>query len=235
MRILQIFITTGFLLLMLSGCAKLSDQLTPFEKNLFHSAYEQWDNLPIIESSPVLPGVHRRLKFASVDSESFQGFKFRTLKNGYLGTKSHHMDLSAEAFLFDTGKSYYVAFKLPELQQPYRVRVQSFVLLHGTMALSPIFYPVALFLDESFNPVRLAVPEMKQEQPYDALELNGFIEIESDIEKYMIIMTTDEVQKHKTEMLLPIGRGDYGVDFYRIKRGHSPEGVFRAFVEEEQD
>jgi hypothetical protein len=66
------------------------------------------------------------------------------------GTLEVRLDASTPVFEFKTGPSAYRAFRLPALERPYLVEVQS-LLAGGTDPWhGRVFYPVAALLDEAF-------------------------------------------------------------------------------------
>lgn len=62
---------------------------------------------------------------------------------------------SSPAFEFQSGMSHFAAFRLPESERPYRVRVRS--LFDGPAAASgSVFYPVLAMMDETFIVTRVS-------------------------------------------------------------------------------
>lgn len=106
------------------------------------------------------------------------------------------IDTDAPAFLFDTGKSYFVAFRLPEVRQPYRLIVRSYFSGHA-------FWPSIIVLDEKFQVTRFVTYPTFRYLP-SSWTLRGRIEgtiefnTKNDSEKYIVILTTDKMRQHTT-------------------------------------
>ena len=242
MKFINTILIVAAVTTLLSGCAKTSDGLMGFEKDGFRKAAENWDKLRKVDGS--LPNAAiKRLSKKKVKKNSLSAFEYRELKEGHFGTKNHQMDMSADAYDFESGKSYYKAFKLPDFIKPYQIKVQSYLKASDTIFEQALFYPAFLLLDGSYQPIALVDSKVKQEEVYDNLELNGGIVIEDSAPKYLIVLTTDEVLKGTTEMLTrkvlkvrmvgPYAAFTSKVEYVRVNRHHSPEGSFRVFVENE--
>jgi maltose operon protein len=70
------------------------------------------------------------------------------------GTVNATIGADSPAFEFHSGLSHFAAFRLPEGDSPYRVRVKS--LFDGEAPGGSLFYPVVAMLDESFIVTRVS-------------------------------------------------------------------------------
>ncbi len=66
------------------------------------------------------------------------------------GTVEARIDGSTPAFEFKTGRSAFLAFRLPALDRPYLVEVQSLLSGGADAARGRVFYPVAALLNDDF-------------------------------------------------------------------------------------
>lgn len=74
------------------------------------------------------------------------------------GPVSINLDASATAFNFETGKSYFKAFRLPEKSLPYRLTITSYA-LGDVIRRGHIFYPQVALLNDQFAMVWKSMPE----------------------------------------------------------------------------
>lgn len=118
--------------------------------------------------------------------------------------------------MFKTGKSYFKAFELPQSSYPYQVFVGSCAFSgfdpdHGLFAY--VFFPKLLILNENYEVVRSTYPVDFRAvdhtesilEPYclgPIVEGKIFFLEENKTEKYLIILTTNELRKAKTSYRL---------------------------------
>jgi hypothetical protein len=124
--------------------------------------------------------------------------------------KSFTMGEGSPAYRFDTGKSYFRAFSLPQGPYPYKVTVKSFV-IGDNLKSAYIFYPQLVTLDENRKPVRSTGPETFTLQQAGYLEtmqetaglrqkLEGGLTFtdKSRDERFLLVLTTDDLLRGKT-------------------------------------
>jgi hypothetical protein len=124
--------------------------------------------------------------------------------------KSFELGDGSPAYRFDTGKSYFRAFLLPQGPYPYRATVRSF-LVGDTIKAAYLFFPQLLTLDANRKVVRTTVPETFSLERTELLEtmretggirhkLEGGLTFtgENRNERYLIVLTTDELLRGKT-------------------------------------
>ena len=103
--------------------------------------------------------------------ESIAQFRYDQLTEGK-GVK-FNLDETTDAFNFETGKSYFKAFRLPDKAVPYGLRIRSFA-MGEQLYQAHIFYPQIALLDEHFAIIR-------QSNARDfLLSKAGFVEIMSE-------------------------------------------------------
>jgi maltose operon protein len=88
-------------------------------------------------------------------------FDFRPLPGA--GTVQVTIGSGSPAFEFHSGLSHFAAFRLPEGDGPFRVRVKS--LFDGEPPGGSLFYPVVAMLDESFIVTRISGLENLRLEP----------------------------------------------------------------------
>ncbi len=116
------------------------------------------------------------------------------------------IDDSTPAYLFPTGKSYFLAFELPEITAYYKVIVSSFALDDGSGPQKLyVFPPTLATYDSSFQRVRLSSADkisLRKAGYYEAAKASvsaATTKLETELsftgqnvaEKYLVIMTTD--------------------------------------------
>lgn len=184
-------------------------------------------------------GVVRQYREASSCCVSLVELPVEPLQLG--DKKSFELADNSPAFRFETGKSYFRAFTLPQGPYPYKVTVRSF-LVGGYLKSAYIFYPQLLTLDANRKVVRATGPgtfsleqvgllEAMQEAEGLRYVLEGgltFTEGSRD-ERYLVVLTTDELLKGKTsvptggEMFLP-GYGGQVLTKGEVLVPHAPAG-----------
>jgi hypothetical protein len=111
------------------------------------------------------------------------------------GSVETKLDSSSPAFGFDTGKSHFLAYRLPEAAEAYDVEVYSYF---HPMKRTYIFQPVLVVLDSDFKTVRSVGPEAFRysgEQWWGSQYISGRISFPQSAgprrEKYLLILTTE--------------------------------------------
>jgi hypothetical protein len=134
---------------------------------------------------------------------SISEFVFEKAQIGY----SKSFDLvggKSPAYQFETGKSYFKAFLLPQKDCPYKVRILSYQV--GDSYRPYVFFPHILTLDENFTVIRSTDPQTFRFKTSGMIEriknphtlkykLEGkicFTE-KNSAEKYLIVLTTEEL------------------------------------------
>jgi hypothetical protein len=104
------------------------------------------------------------------------------------------IDANRAAFQFISGKSYFLAYKLPESSVPLEIKVRAWFNSTG-------FFPSLLFLEQRFAQVRFVTsPEVHYVDP--GFIERGHVEATARIEandsvKYMVVLTTEADMKRK--------------------------------------
>lgn len=116
------------------------------------------------------------------------------------------IDDSQPAYLFPTGKSYFLAFELPESTANYKVIVSSYALDDGSGPKKLyVFPPVLATYDAAFKRIRLSSADkisLRKAGYYEAAKVSASAatsKLETELpftgqnvaEKYLVIMTTD--------------------------------------------
>lgn len=147
---------------------------------------------------------------------SMAQFKYDPLAaEGGIGFK---LDASSDAFDFESGKSYFKAFRLPEKAPPYRIKISSYA-LGETINKAHIFYPQIALLDDHFAVVRQGVPaglrlrkvgykEAVAETGGLPLKLEGAVLVDDPRAKYLVVYTTRKsmsgVSPYVTRQTIPV-------------------------------
>jgi hypothetical protein len=124
--------------------------------------------------------------------------------------KSFDLGTDSPAYQFDTGKSYFRAFALPQGPYPYKVTVRSFI-IGDNLKSAYIFYPKLITLDENRRIVRSTGPETFTLQRAGYIEtlqetagfrrkLEGGLTITdtSRDERFLVVLTTADLLQGKT-------------------------------------
>ncbi len=133
-----------------------------------------------------------------------------------MGNSTHFtLGKGAPAFRFDTGKSYFRAFALPDGPYPYRVTIDSY-LVGGYLKSAYLFRPLLMTLDAGRRPVRIIdgrdftvnragfVEAMWQAGGLKQ-KLEGSVTFTdaNNNERYLVVLTTDALLKGTTAV--PVG------------------------------
>jgi hypothetical protein len=140
--------------------------------------------------------------------QSVSEFRYKNLPSDEVYIADLNED--SPAFEFATGKSYFIALKLPSYLGKYGVIVKSFA-LGDYIDEAHIFYPKILLLDKQFLIVnenkdysfvisKLPFMAAMQEEAIVSLpiKLQGLVRIDNQKAKYMVIMTTDDLLSDRT-------------------------------------
>ena len=158
--------------------------------------------------------------------------------------KSFDMGAGSNAYRFDTGKSYFRAFALPQGPYPYKVTVRSY-LVGDDLRSAYFFFPRLITLDENRKVVRSTGEETFSLQWADYLETmretaglrhkleGGLVFPDGSLgERYLVILTTDDFVQTKTPVTavgnVPILTPGYSVtvpgDGNEVPVAHAPAG-----------
>lgn len=158
--------------------------------------------------------------------------------------KSFDLGDGSPAYRFDTGKSYFRAYALPQGPYPYRVTVRSF-LVGDRLKAAYLFYPQIITLDEQRRVVRTTGPgtftleragllETLQETGGLRYKVEGGLTFTADTkeERYLVVLTTDELLREKTlvstvgavPMFLPAYSGTAPTATNEAQVPHAPVG-----------
>lgn len=164
-------------------------------------------------ASCAMPLGTARERYEATPMVSYQGFvNFPYEKLRLKDSKAFRIDLHSPAFDFDTGKSFFRAFALPQSPTPYTVTVRSY-LVGQHLKSGYIFAPRVIFLNDRFTVTRTlekgdfhyAKPGMFETSGWRAM-LEGSTRIDQSVrdERYLIILTTKEALKEKTILPYPV-------------------------------
>ena len=156
---------------------------------------------------------------AKICCKSMDEFHYEDINIGQ--TKEFPINENSQAFVFDSGKSYFKAFKLPRSSQGYRVKIDSYALQSFSEgpAGDYIFYPVLITLNKNYNIVQISnlgqfnlLKNTIKDQPSGTsfiywqnagFKLRGHLIIsEKSNEEYIVILTTDELMKRNIVFLI---------------------------------
>ena len=167
-------------------------------------------------------------RLAASPGASYQGFANFPYENLSLNeSKVFWIDENSSAFDFDTGKSFFRAFALPQSPTPYTVIVHSYLL--GSARRPSIFVPRVIILNDRFTVTR--TKELRRyglKPPLLSIMLGGFVHIDQPAsdERYMVILTNRHALTQKIPSLFTIG--ETGKVSYLLR---SPVGKLRVIIE----
>jgi hypothetical protein len=128
------------------------------------------------------------------------------------------LDENSDSFVFQSGKSYFKAFRLSNNEIPYRIHVKSFALGEGIES-AHIFYPQIALLDGRFTVCKLSDPGdfvLKKAGFKETvsvswglmLKLEGSMQVDIADARYLVIYTTKELMgktsEHMAKQIMPI-------------------------------
>lgn len=156
------------------------------------------------------------------------------------------------AFEFDTGKSFFKAFKLVQRSISYSIEIRSYVT--GTTASTwSIFVPTILLLDQNYTVVhtigeeefKYSVPSVSEGNWTIRAMLSATIEIPVKKEgvRYMVIMTRSDALKRMTTVTYPETISIYYKGMWTLPTGrqirhpipNSPMGHLKVVVQPSSD
>ena len=125
------------------------------------------------------------------------------------------VDKSSQSYEFPHGKSFFVAFELPDGNKPYRITVKSVGIVKThilTKSEAYLFYPFVVLLDSEYNITRFSDTNNLQ---YDGLKLienenggilvNVIIDQDNLNEKYLIVYTSEKVLNKELDVMVKEG------------------------------
>ena len=117
------------------------------------------------------------------------------VKLGASDDQAFELGKDSRAYAFETGRSYFRAFELPE-GGPHEVTLSSYVV--GDPPNWYVFCPVVLMLDSGFRPLRTIGTEVLRWETATVFETSGWrkklvgnIQVGAGDERYLVIHTTD--------------------------------------------
>lgn len=126
------------------------------------------------------------LKNATSCCQSFESFPYGNMEFGK--SYDRKIDIGSPAFHFQSGKSFFIAYRLPTVAKPWTISVKSYFWGYA-------FYPAATLLDENFVPTRHIVnPQFHYVEPgfIERGHIGGTINFKGDEkDRYLIIHTRD--------------------------------------------
>lgn len=139
------------------------------------------------------PAGFEALNAAQSCCRSFSDFQYKTLSVDHNNLAK--IDGLSPAYTFNSGKSFFVAYRIPRITHPFQISIKSYY-------SGASFYPSALILDDKFSVIRLiANPEFSYVPSSLMVDehIGGTIKIEnSSLERYLIIYTRPEDMKLET-------------------------------------
>ena len=121
------------------------------------------------------------------------------------GANDYAIDETTPAYEFESGKSYFLAYRLPETRAAFSVEILSPLAAGGSYA----FHPEVLLLDEKYVVVRRVDPRTFN---FSGIQFAGPSHIGGTIafpasgsprsEKYMLVLTTESLMKLTTSATL---------------------------------
>lgn len=174
----------------------------------------------------------QELNAAEVCCTGYEQFNFVPLNVG--DSESLKINRSSPAFLFETGKSYFQAFRLPVANKPYAVIIQShFIESRTRSGASYVFSPAVAFLDAGYRVTRRldkglnAAIDAGNSLGSANLELQIRIDPRSTEERFMVIYTTATLLDKPTILVVyKYARGGTIEDHYPVP--NAPVGELKV-------
>jgi maltose operon protein len=137
------------------------------------------------------------LRKARICCESIAQFRYDQL--GESQGASFMLDESSDAFNFQTGKSYFRAFRLPVKTLPYLIKIRSFA-LGEHIDKAHVFHPQIALLDDRFAIVKQSAPRdfSLSRAAYDEtwglpVKMEGYVLVDDPKARYVLVFTTREL------------------------------------------
>ncbi len=172
-------------------------------------------------SDPVL----RAFQKAKVCCKNFSDFKYKSIGFGMFSSKLSTFRSGKKAYNFETGKSYFAAFELPEFESPYLIAVTS----GPGEAYHPLFYPEIMILDKDYQVIHETDEFTMQDTGRS--RIGAKISVESLEAKYVIVKTTDKALASCSSLVFTTGNQYADVSF-SLFYAHSPMGKVLLSLEE---
>jgi len=152
-----------------------------------------------------LDKVRQELNAAEVCCMGYEQFNFKPLD--FRETERIIINRESPVFQFDTGKSYFKAFRLPAAGKSYSIIVGSYFAEQVTRSgTSFVFSPVVMFLDADYRVTRkvdkgfAAVVEAGNSMNNAKLEARIAMSPRAADERYMVIYTTTALLNQTTTL-----------------------------------
>jgi len=165
-----------------------------------------------VSCAPSYEAAKNQLVAAKSCCRDFSEFDYETLPQDE--PFKFDLDQSSPAYNFSSGKSFFKAFQLPYHELPYSINIRSYS-QGTTIEDSYIFYPKILLLKDDYTIETEEIPElalsrddraaMKENFGGPPLLLSGEILIRSTEQKYVVILTSDELLSSSSRFLLYLG------------------------------
>lgn len=149
--------------------------------------------------------VMTRYREAPICCKSYSDFSYENLQPG--DSKSFDLNDASPAYAFDTGKSYFKAFRLPLFSAPYRIIIRSYI-IGNDLRSAYIFLPQSILLNDRNEVVRstdfrflkleeAGFAETAKETWGIMRKLEGHIDVtaENQQERFLVIYTTEKLLK----------------------------------------
>lgn len=174
----------------------------------------------------------QELNAAEVCCTGYEQFNFVPLNVG--DSESLTINRSSPAFLFETGKSYFQAFRLPVANKPYAVIIQSHFVENRTRSgASYVFSPAVVFLDAGYRVTRRLDKALNagigagDSLGTANLELQIRIDPRSTEDRFMVIYTTTTLLDKPTILrVYKYARGGTIEDHYPVP--NAPVGELKV-------
>ncbi len=161
--------------------------------------------LLLISCTASIETVRKAYEEAPSCCKKFSEFRYEKIEIGK--GRNFYLKASTPAARFSTGKSFFKAFELPDFSRPYRITVRSYF-VGDRPEKSYIFFPVVIFLDKKFEVTReVREDAFENMESFFGFRRGLFAEIpvkeENAEDKYMIILTTEDLLKETTLLKVP--------------------------------
>lgn len=143
---------------------------------------------------------------------------------------------SAHARLFDQGKSHFLALKLPRAEGPMTVAIKPREIRSGTHALSSLFDPSVLILDDDFHVVKTLVDlPLCHSQGWSSSKTGYFASLNLDLrtQRYLVFYTTSSaLSGHERFQNSATSAGGGAVVTVNVdyEFPHSPDGALSVWL-----
>ncbi|MGX8882558.1 MalM family protein [Methylovorus sp. MP688] len=177
-----------------------------------------------------IDSVNSDLSYSKICCNKISDMTFETFQ--FKKPETFRIDKTSGSYNFSTGKSFYKAINLKQIDGNKTLILRSYFIRGGQHYFKNgyVFKPTVQILDNKMNIIRTISPDVFTFHHADSFgennRLEGEFKVNSDLDKFLIISTTDVELLSTTEATIAQG-SVYGEFRNTYQISHSPVGSFK--------